>query len=78
MERSRSLGVIRQELAMNEGEWYWCLEHNAAEPAEGGCPPDRRLGPYPSRDAAEHWKETVEVRNRAWDAADDEDEDGDE
>jgi hypothetical protein len=51
-------------------EWFWCLEHEAAEPADGSCPPDRRLGPYPSRDAAEHWKEQFEARNRAWDAAD--------
>jgi len=28
------------------------------------------LGPYPSRDAAEHWKEKVEARNEAWDADD--------
>jgi hypothetical protein len=51
-------------------EWYWCLEHKAAERGDGGCPPDRRLGPYPSREAAEHWKEIVEARNEAWDAAD--------
>ena len=31
---------------------------------------DRRLGPYPSRDAAEHWKEQFEARNEVWDAAD--------
>ena len=55
---------------MDDQEWYWCLEHKAAERAEGGCPPDRRLGPYPSRDAAEHWKEQVEARNEAWEAAD--------
>ena len=55
---------------MSGDEWYWCLEHGAAETADGGCPPDRRLGPYPSREAAEHWKEQVESRNQAWDAAD--------
>ena len=55
---------------MDDQEWYWCLEHNAAERADGACPPDRRLGPYPSREAAEHWKEKVEARNEAWDAAD--------
>ena len=53
-------------------EWYWCLEHKVAEPAEGGCPPDRRLGPYPSREAAEHWKEQFDARNEAWDAEDEE------
>jgi hypothetical protein len=51
-------------------DWYWCLEHKVAEPADGPCPADRRLGPYPSREAAEHWKERVDARNEAWDAAD--------
>lgn len=51
-------------------EWYWCLDHKTAEPAVNACSPDRRLGPYPSREAAKHWKETVEARDRAWDTAD--------
>jgi hypothetical protein len=55
---------------MSEPEWYWCLAHKRAETADSGCPPDRRLGPYPSRDAAEHWKERVDARNEEWDAAD--------
>ncbi|HEX7525814.1 MAG TPA: hypothetical protein VF327_05865 [Gaiellaceae bacterium] len=55
---------------MNADEWYWCLDHRAAEPAGTACPPDRRLGPYPSRDAAEHWKDTVDARNEKWEAED--------
>jgi hypothetical protein len=55
---------------MAEQEWYWCLDDRAAEPADTACPPDRRMGPYPSREAAEHWKERVEARNQAWDAED--------
>jgi hypothetical protein len=55
---------------MNPEEWYWCLDHKAAEPADRACPPDHRLGPYPSRDAAEHWKEQVDARNEQWDAED--------
>ena len=51
-------------------EWYWCLAHNTAEPADSACPPDRRWGPYSSRAAAEHWRETVDARNDAWDADD--------
>jgi hypothetical protein len=54
-------------------QWYWCLDHQAPEPADSSCPPGRRLGPYPSREAAEHWKEKVEERNAAWDADEDED-----
>ncbi|GAC1546194.1 MAG: hypothetical protein NVS3B12_34840 [Acidimicrobiales bacterium] len=51
-------------------EWYWCLDHGAAEEASSDCPPDRRMGPYPSRDAAEHWKDRVDSRNDKWDADD--------
>ena len=51
-------------------EWYWCLDHEAAEPAASSCPPTHRWGPYPSRDAAEHWRERVEQRNETWDEED--------
>ncbi len=58
-------------------QWYWCLDHGAAERAEaGGCAPDRRLGPYASREEAENWKAQFEARNKAWDAADKEWEEG--
>lgn len=62
--------IPSEEVVMSGDEWYWCLEHNAAEPADSPCPGDRRLGPYPSRDAAEHWKDSFEARNQAWDQAD--------
>ena len=55
---------------MATDEWYWCLDHGAAEPADSGCPPGRRLGPYPSKTSAEHWKEKVEAHNQQWDAED--------
>ena len=51
-------------------EWYWCLTHRAVETADSSCPPRDRLGPYPSREAAQHWKEKVDQRNQAWDAED--------
>ena len=54
---------------MNDEQWYWCLDHNAAEQGQG-CPPDRRWGPYATRDEAEHWRDRVAERNEAWDAAD--------
>jgi hypothetical protein len=63
-------------MSANDTQWYWCLDHNAAEPADNPCPPDRRWGPYPSREAAEHWKEQVAARNEEWDAADKEWEEG--
>jgi len=50
--------------------WYWCLKHARPESADSTCPPDDRMGPYESREAAEHWKERVESRNDSWDAED--------
>lgn len=55
---------------MTATEWYWCLEREVAVTADDPCPPDRRLGPYPTREAAENWKQTVEARNEKWDAED--------
>ena len=47
-------------------EWYWCLRHGRAEPAAEACREEDRLGPYESRDAAEHWRERVAERNAEW------------
>ena len=44
---------------MDETQWYWCLEHNAAVTSDDPCPPARKLGPYPSKEAAENWRQTV-------------------
>lgn len=48
------------------GQWFWCLRHERVEPREG-CGPADRLGPYPTREAAEHWQDQVQARNDAWD-----------
>gem|GEM_PF-845812 len=50
--------------------WYWCLDHNAAEPDDSNCPPNSRIGPYASKPDAEHWRARVDQRNASWDAAD--------
>jgi hypothetical protein len=55
---------------MTEEAWYWCLAHGTVEPAESSCPPDRRLGPFPTSEAAAGWKDTFEARNKEWDRAD--------
>jgi hypothetical protein len=55
---------------MEEQTWFWCLEHDVAVTADHPCPPDRKLGPYPSREAAENWKQSFEARNEKWDAED--------
>ena len=57
---------------MSEEYYYYCVKHKTVEGPEG-CAARHRLGPYPTRDAAEHALETVAERNDAWDEADRED-----
>ncbi len=52
------------------GAWYWCLKHGRAEDGTSPCPPEDRMGPYESRDTAEHWKDRVEARNDTWEKED--------
>lgn len=56
---------------MTDEEWYWCLTHNAVEP-RSGCRDTERMGPYPTREAAANWQQTVAERNEKWDAEDEE------
>jgi hypothetical protein len=53
----------------DEQHWWYCLKHNAVEP-DAGCPGKDRLGPYPTREAAQHALDTVHKRNEEWDARD--------
>ena len=48
------------------GGWYWCLRHKRVEAAAEACPAEYRMGPYPSREEAQSWREKVEQRNEAW------------
>jgi hypothetical protein len=50
--------------------WYFCTRHGTVETEDGGCPGKDRLGPYATREEAEHALETVQRRNEEWDAAD--------
>jgi hypothetical protein len=52
-----------------EQRWWYCLKHHTVEPDQG-CKAENRLGPYPTREAAEHALETVRRRNEEWDAQD--------
>lgn len=52
-----------------EQRWYYCLKHHAVE-GEDGCAGKDRMGPYPSREAAEHWQDTLRRRNEEWEAQD--------
>jgi hypothetical protein len=45
--------------------WY-CVKHHAVEGPDG-CGPIDRLGPYGSREEAEHALEKAEQRNQEWD-----------
>jgi hypothetical protein len=49
--------------------WYYCLKHQRVE-GEDGCAGKDRLGPYPTKEAAEHWADTVQRRNDEWEAQD--------
>lgn len=51
-------------------QWYWCLRHRRAEPADDACPADLRMGPYPTRAAAQRYAEIAEARNEVWEAED--------
>ena len=57
-------------MSAGEGKWYWCLKHERVEEAEEACRAEDRMGPYPSREAATHWKEKVDERNEKWDEED--------
>jgi hypothetical protein len=46
--------------------YFYCLEHKTVE-SEEGCRSADRLGPYDSRDEAEHALEKVAERNEEWD-----------
>jgi hypothetical protein len=46
------------------------MRHQDVEPADKGCPPDQRMGPYSSPGEARRWREKVEARNEAWDEDD--------
>jgi hypothetical protein len=47
-------------------EYYYCLEHKTVE-TKDGCREADRLGPYASREEAEHALEKVQERNEEWD-----------
>lgn len=55
---------------MTDERWWWSLTENRAVTGDERGRDDEVLGPYPSREAAERWRETVEARNEAWSDAD--------
>lgn len=53
-------------------QWFYCLKHHTVEGVLG-CRAKDRLGPYPTREEAEHALEKVKERNEAWKAQDSDD-----
>lgn len=52
------------------GRWGWDLAKQQAVRWDERGPGEQVMGPYPSREAAERWREQVERRNDTWDDAD--------
>jgi hypothetical protein len=63
-------GRRRGHAARMAETWFWCLQHGRAERSSEGCAAVQRLGPYPSREAAEAYAEKAAARTEAWDAED--------
>lgn len=51
------------------GPWYWCLIHARVEP-EDGCPNDRRMGPYDTREEAADAPARARAKSEQWDRED--------
>jgi hypothetical protein len=49
--------------------FFWCTDHHSVED-EHGCRGEVRLGPYPTREAAQHALQSVKERNDELDAED--------
>ncbi len=43
---------------MGRRQWFFCLKHHTVEPRDG-CAERHRLGPYETREQAEHALESV-------------------
>lgn len=57
------------DVAQKAGDWYYNLE---TREVEKGLVSDwtKRIGPYPTREAAEHALDIAASRNATWDEAD--------
>jgi hypothetical protein len=67
---SRRAGTRRdEEVDMAGGPWFFCLKHHPVEPRDG-CAERHRLGPYETREEAEHALQSVAERNEKLDQED--------
>jgi hypothetical protein len=58
-----------EEAHMPQGPWFFCLKHHTVEPRDG-CAERHRLGPYETREEAEHALQSVAERNEQLDEQD--------
>ena len=54
----------------SQQRWWYSLTRNTVEADDGPTPGKDRLGPYPTREAAARALETVQERNKEWEAKD--------
>jgi hypothetical protein len=52
-----------------QGPWFYCLKHHTVETRDG-CAERHRLGPYDTREEAEHALQEVAERNERLDQED--------
>jgi hypothetical protein len=67
----RNMAEATAHLGDARGDWYYCFKHERVETREE-CHLKDRMGPYPTREDAEHWRERVAERNAEWDEGEDE------
>jgi hypothetical protein len=54
-----------ESLGDARGDWFYCFKHDRVEQRDE-CRRMDRMGPYPTAEAAAHWRERVAERNAAW------------
>jgi hypothetical protein len=65
-----------EEAVVAGGPWFFCIKHHTVEPRDG-CAERHRLGPYETREEAEHALQSVAEREQKLTAEDREWRDGD-
>jgi hypothetical protein len=52
-------------------QYWWCLKHSRVErDDEVDTKGDDRVGPYPTQERAENWRDEFQARNERWDRED--------
>jgi hypothetical protein len=61
--------TVERRPQMAEGPWFYCLKHHTVETRDG-CAERHRLGPYATREEAEHALQSVADREQRLDQED--------